>query len=381
MVINMKKINLNSLVLLLDMDVEVAKSKFGNELLLEDDIRFSILGDTSREDLENTVYFEIERSIKVRLSFGNRVVLLLSTTSYISKIAKEIYELGYSVYYVGKNKIQNNKHESFYYFINDNDKYELVTRLGDDNFFDTLRERGYNGITVIPDLHGSLQKLREAVAWAKNRRNFIMFLGDIIDYGMDSLEVVEEVYQLVVNGDAEAILGNHEKKIFRYVINYSKDKNHQTNLSHGNLMTVNRIKGLSPFDYTRWSNRFKSLVNLMRTHRISENFGFAHAALNDEAINNRSFRLPQKLERFVLFGEHRDANGNSSFNWSKDLPDGMKVIVGHTIRGKFEPYRELNDNRSEVIFLDTGCGKGGHLTTLDISIKGTAKIENMNVYY
>jgi hypothetical protein len=263
----------------------------------------------------------------------------------------------------------------------------VVQPLPDENLFTHLQERGYDGVTVVADIHGMMNPLRNAVSWAKSRNHFLLFLGDLIDYGIDTLQVVEEVYQLVARGEAEALMGNHERKIFRYLNQIEKSGASHVRLSEGNRVTINRIGSLSKFDHERWVSRFKSLVNMMRNHRVSHDFIFAHGAVLPDLWEITDARLQGALEEITLFGEVDDtvkrADGfpNRVYNWVGLLKANQTAIVGHDIRSDFKPLVQDNENGGKAIFLDTGCGKGGHLSTLDIRFSGSNfRVENFNVH-
>jgi hypothetical protein len=72
-------------------------------------------------------------------------------------------------------------------------------------------------LDIIGDVHGEyevLEQLLERLGYDANGNNaggrHLVFLGDLIDRGPDSPAVVEKVMQLVDNGVAQCILGNHE---------------------------------------------------------------------------------------------------------------------------------------------------------------------------
>ncbi len=84
-----------------------------------------------------------------------------------------------------------------------------------------LYETLFDGpIDIIGDVHGEITALRyllyrlgydDSGRHKQGRR--IVFLGDIIDRGPDSPGVVEAVIDLVKNGRAQCILGNHELNV------------------------------------------------------------------------------------------------------------------------------------------------------------------------
>jgi len=84
-------------------------------------------------------------------------------------------------------------------------------------------------LDIVGDIHGeidSLHKLLVQLGYDEQGRHpngrRIIFLGDLIDRGPDSPAVVEWVRQLVEDGRAQCILGNHELNILR---NDSKEGN------------------------------------------------------------------------------------------------------------------------------------------------------------
>jgi hypothetical protein len=266
-------------------------------------------------------------------------------------------------------------------------KAEIVIPLPDENFFANIKSRGYSGITVVADIHGMMNPLRNAISWAKSRNHFLLILGDLVDYGKDTLEVMDEAYQLVTRGDAEVLVGNHERKIFKYLTQIERSGTSNVRLSEGNRVTVNRLESLSRFDYMRWTSKFKALVNMMRNHRVSGDFIFAHGAVLPEMWNATDSRLPPYLEDVALFGQVNDMTKRSDgvpnrvYNWVELLKQNQVAIVGHDVRSDFKPFEQINKNGGKAIFLDTGCGKGGHLSTLDIRFSGEmARIENFNVH-
>ncbi|MGH1353292.1 MAG: metallophosphoesterase [Methyloligellaceae bacterium] len=84
-----------------------------------------------------------------------------------------------------------------------------------------LYEELFDGpLDIIGDIHGEITALRyllynlgydESGRHKQNRR--LVFLGDIVDRGPNSPDVVEAVMSLVKSGRAQCILGNHELNI------------------------------------------------------------------------------------------------------------------------------------------------------------------------
>jgi hypothetical protein len=390
----MKKIPLNSLVFLIDVTPEQVQDRFSaHEFVSLDDISQSLVGDDERPDIRALLGSELERRVSLKLALGQRVVVDAPDMRRDTRVnlARTAANRGHSVFYIvddlsiRRDLVRGDRLAEVVDL--NHSKAEVIQPIPDTNFFGHIQSRGYHGVTVVADIHGMINPLRNAVSWARGRNHFLLLLGDLIDYGIDTLEVVEEVYQLVTRGEAEVLMGNHERKIFKYLTQIEQKGSSHVKLSEGNRVTINRIECLSKFDHERWVSRFKALVNMMRNHRVANNFIFAHGAVLPEMWNMTGSRLPNEFESVTLFGEvdesqkRSDGFPNRVYNWVDLLKPNQTAIVGHDIRSDFKPLVQDNANGGQAIFLDTGCGKGGHLSTLDIRFSGTtAKVENFNVH-
>lgn len=383
----MKKIPLNSLVIGVGKTSEELREIFPSyEVIDHSEIRMNIVGNQIRPDLEKIVNSEFVRLINTKLAFGQRAVIgfpVVGNEKFRSSIARSVAEKGYNVIYFSDacNRINIMSTDSSGRFVESDKKYKIVHQMGD-NFFQNISENGFDGVTIVPDIHGQLYPLHDVFEWARSRNHYMLFLGDLVDYGNESIQVVNDVYQCVVRGDAEVIMGNHERKIFRYLLKHNKNETSKVPLTHGNLATIERLNDMSDGDYNRWTNRFKALVNMMRTHRVDGNFIFAHGAVKKEHWESTDYRLASSLEDFSLFGQtvkdvDSDGYPKRIYDWVDDLEKDQIAIVGHDIRSNLEPFRQTGKNGGLAIFMDTGCSKGGHLSTVDISLKtGIPKIEN-----
>ena len=84
-------------------------------------------------------------------------------------------------------------------------------------------------IDIIGDIHGEYQALCDLLrllgyddrgVHPKGRR--LVFVGDLVDRGPNSPQVVEDVMQMVQEGIAQCVLGNHELSI---LMGHAKDGN------------------------------------------------------------------------------------------------------------------------------------------------------------
>jgi protein phosphatase len=371
----MKKIPLNSLVILVDVNSRDVENKFPeHEFVSIDRVQSRLTGSDERPDLHGLFNKEMEHEVITKLSLGERVVvdvpdLRRETRIHLARLAAN---KGLSVFYIvddlniRRDMARGDKLADVIDI--KRDKIEVVLPLADLDFFEQIIARGYDGITVIPDVHGALNAMLSAVRWAHRRNNFILITGDLLDYGRESLETIDEAYRLVVRGEAEVIIGNHEKKIYRWVTQRDSSSSH-IKLSEGNKATTNRIEALSESEMERWTTRFKSLYNLARNHRVSHNFAFTHGAVHNDIWQVTSKRVSGKLEEMCLFGEvdnnaprRQDGYPNRTYKWVDKLPKDHVAIVGHDVRSTTIPLIHQGANGGQAIFLDTGCSKSGHWT-------------------
>ena len=94
------------------------------------------------------------------------------------------------------------------------------------------------GYDVIGDIHGHADELealladlgyeKKGGAWRHPERKAV-FLGDFIDRGPRQLEAVDIVRRMVDEGQAHAIMGNHE---FNAIAWYLRDENGQPLRAH-----------------------------------------------------------------------------------------------------------------------------------------------------
>jgi hypothetical protein len=80
----------------------------------------------------------------------------------------------------------------------------------------------------------------------------------------------------------------------------------------------------------------------------------------------------------ALYGEvdgalYPDGKPVRHYNWVDALPNGITAIVGHDKRGN-TPFVHTGARGGRAIFLDTGCGKGGALSFIDLPTETIGQI-------
>lgn len=413
---NIKTIPLHSLVILVGPS-HAGKTKFAEEnfphyeIVSAEKIKVELCGDPERHDINREVFEEIKNRTRAKLSIGERAVIDSNNLKRWerTKIAWIGKDFGVPVFYVIINRPLEEKKkqatDNIWYIEKQDDifrrnekeilrgdglaevipsqsKINVISKLPAGDLYNELTDRGFKGITVVPDVHGTLESLKSAVLWAQAGGRFILFLGDIIDYGPKPLECVDLVYDLVVRGQALMLIGNHENKIIRWM-EQQQTGNVKLHLSEGNQVTIDALESLDEQSRKKWLLKFKALISLSRYHVQLQNMMFAHAAIDSEFWDFDKLMLTGKQKTRAMFGEidkdkpFVDKYPNRTYNWVDEIPQGKTVIVGHDIRSTDHPYTQEGKLGGKAIFLDTGSGKGGVLSTADIKFENkSARITN-----
>jgi len=412
----MKKIPLHCLVIMVGPanggKTTLANQKFQPyEILNAEAIRSDLVGDYQRMDINDSVFREIHRRAILKLEMGERVVIDATNLRKKDRISlSEIgLKVGVPIYYIICNrpldeKLKLAKHSwraspaniigkhDHVFRSNERDilrgdgfanvieagkeDFQIVEKLPKGDIKEAIMERGYRGLMVAGDIHGMVEPLKNAIEWAIARNLFCVFLGDIVDYGPNPIECVNLVYDQVVRGRGIIIMGNHERKIERW-LDQTRHGDVRLRLSEGNKVTTRIIESM-PFDQRRkFEVRWHALMGLARHHWLVGNTLFTHGAAEPEMFDIDSARLIGRFETMALFGEvdnnapqRADGYPNRVYEWVNRIPNGKRVMVGHDIRSTIKPLVVKGSLGGEAYFMDTGSGKGGRLTSADVIFQG-----------
>lgn len=223
----------------------------------------------------------------------------------------------------------------------------------------------FDGMVTVADIHGDFESISKAYAYAKGENYFFLSLGDLVDRGSHPYEVVELMYHAIYDGRAGLIVGNHDDKFIRYAdgaqIKFSAD-------GRGTLWSVGDDRMA---EFLRMYKFMSTEPLLTGYYQKFDEMVFVHAA-SHSALWGSDFKLDAKVKARFLVGEtnneyYEDGYPKRLYNWVDKIPMGRTVIVGHDMQPIhniriIEPLVKTNVNGGKVIFLDTGCGKGGFLT-------------------
>ena len=384
------------------------------EILSPQKIKKEFVGDENRFDLNSFSWNEVIRRANLRMSLGYRTVIDGSHLKQRDRTssAQIGLNLGVPIFYVVINRPLEEKltgdayldpiikyqDELFY----QNEKqilqgdglsevidaretdFGVVHDLPIENIREELLKQGYNGITVVGDIHGMSESLKLVVEWATTRRHWLLFLGDIVDYGPKSIECIETIYDLVMRGKAGFTIGNHDKKLEKWIRQH-RHNDVKINLNESNKVTVNQFLALSDHSRYKLENKFLALIERGRTYWNIGNTYFVHGALSPNVYSIKSKKLFGKDEQMALYGEVYYENDTNyyqrNYEWVDKIPKDKRVVIGHDIKYINVPTSDRGEQGGEIIFLDTGCGKGGSLSSVDLNITNECLIiQNFNVH-
>jgi protein phosphatase len=213
-------------------------------------------------------------------------------------------------------------------------------------------------LRVVGDVHGDAAALERALATER----FVIQLGDLVDCGPDSAGAARLMARAVAEGRGLFLMGNHDHKLARALAGRAVRADAALAATLAALDGTGRaaVLGLcaaAPY-WVRDGARF-----------------FVHGGFHTSMLSMPSPRGVVRAEGAVaraLYGEptgrtQADGYPERSLAWVERIPPGLTVFCGHDRRSvDGRPATRRNARGGTAVFLDTGAGKGGHLSWLDL---------------
>jgi protein phosphatase len=236
---------------------------------------------------------------------------------------------------------------------------------------------------IIGDVHGCadelealLSKLDYLVTWLgdgeerdctvippQGRR--AIFVGDLVDRGPRTPDVLRLVRAMVRSGSALCVPGNHDVKFLRWL------HGRNVKLTHGLAESATQMEQ----ETLRSRERMKGFIDSLVSHLWLDGgtLVVAHAGIKEEMIGRSSGRVRE----FCLYGETTGETDEFGlpvrYNWASEYRGSTTVVYGHTPVVNAE---WLNN----TICIDTGCVFGGKLTALRWPEKELVEVPAAKVY-
>lgn len=243
---------------------------------------------------------------------------------------------------------------------------------------DKREERG--PFDIIGDVHGcygELVELLDKLGYQEGSGNDgsprmippngrkAVFLGDLVDRGPKSPQVLHLVMNMVACGTALCVPGNHDIKLMRKL----RGKNVQ--ITHGLAETLDQLSN-EPDDFRA---EVADFIDSLVSHYVLDGgrLVVAHAGMKAEMQGRGS----GKVREFALYGETTGETDEFGLpvrhNWAAEYRASAMVVYGHT------PVPD-SDWLNGTINIDTGCVFGGRLTALRYPERELISVEARSVY-
>ena len=204
---------------------------------------------------------------------------------------------------------------------------------------------------AIPDIHGcarSFQRLVHEVLRLE-RRDRLYLLGDLIDRGPGSKEVVDEVMRMQEAGFAvHPLRGNHEEMLSNACFDRAMFRIWMLNGGGATLASF----GVE--DPCEIPERYRTFIERLPTHILLDDVILVHAGLNFQAGDP--------------FSDTEAMLWSRSYEVDRSRIGGRRLVCGHTPQSLEAIRQSLSTDR---IMLDNGCVYGpvgglGTLTALEL---------------
>jgi protein phosphatase len=242
------------------------------------------------------------------------------------------------------------------------------------------RKAEHGPFNIVGDVHGCFDELVELMARlgyvvtpegdqynvSSPQGRKLIFVGDLVDRGPGTAQVLQLVIGLVRSGQAFCVPGNHDIKLVRAL------RGKDVKRTHGLAETMEQL-GNEP---EAFRNEVAKFLDGLVSHYVFDEgkLVVAHAGLK-EAMHGRGSGA---VREFALFGETTGETDEFGlpvrYNWASDYRGKALVVYGHT------PVPEplfLNN----TVNIDTGCAFGGRLTALRYPERETVSVAAHTTYY
>ena len=240
----------------------------------------------------------------------------------------------------------------------------------------TDRRDWHGPFDVIGDVHGCHEELVALLGrlgyepadggYRNPEGRQVIFLGDLVDRGPSTPEVLRTVMAMTRSGSALCVPGNHDIKLMRAI------QGRKVAVSHGLAESLAQLEA-EPSEFRR---EVASFIDGLVSHFVLDDgrLVVAHAGMA-ERLQGRASR---RVRDFALYGETTGETDEYGlpvrYNWAADYRGAAMVVYGHTP----VPTAEWLNN---TICIDTGCVFGGRLTALRYPERELVEVPAARVYY
>ena len=260
-----------------------------------------------------------------------------------------------AVQHIRRDRLYNNRQE----------ETGLFDIIGDvhgcyDELLALLGELGYQ---VEAEAVADVRDLGIKVTPPAGRR--AVFLGDLVDRGPASPQVLRLVMSMVRDGTALCVPGNHDSKLLRHL------NGKKVTANHGLAETLTQLEG----EPEAFKGQVRQFLDGLVSYYVLDGgkLVVAHAGLTEEMQGRNS----GAVRAFALYGETTGETDEFGlpvrYEWAREYRGRAMVVFGHTP----VPDAEWLNN---TIDIDTGCVFGGRLTALRYPERELVAVPAARVY-
>ena len=208
---------------------------------------------------------------------------------------------------------------------------------------------------AIGDVHGCYQELTQLIdRLPLCQDSTLVFLGDYVDRGPQSKQVIDFILELKTMYHVVALMGNHEDMMLEFLKDPSSSLAGFFILNGGSATLASYLNQDNNYFIPQEHQDF--LAHLPLWYETDSHF-FVHAGVPNCSLAS----LDQKEHHNDLLWIRKNFH-NSQFPWKK------VIVHGHTPKAQVE----ITDRR---INLDTGCVFNGCLTAMNMGTGETYQVE------
>ena len=203
-------------------------------------------------------------------------------------------------------------------------------------------------IFAIGDIHGCADELKRLIEQLPlEKDSTLVFLGDYINRGDQSRQVIDYILALNSQYHVVALMGNHEAMF----LDFLRDRSSQgagAFIYNGGGTTLASYGVDDPDAPCQLPPAHEAFFKSLPIYYATDDYFFVHAGLPDIPIEDIETQKHKKTMLWI-----RDKFHRSKFNW------GRLVIHGHT------PITEV-DFRKNRVNIDTACAYNNKLTAIEL---------------
>ena len=226
-------------------------------------------------------------------------------------------------------------------------------------------------IYIIGDVHGCFNTLLELIKQFPNKeKSQICFVGDVIDRGLFSCDVVE----LIMQNDYKMVMGNHERRLLSNKFEFLNNKvpfDRSWFFGNGGEATYRSYLGQSVEFKQRHVDFLESRPVYLEFKDYKTQNG-EHLVVSHSAVGNmwelrNDKYASEEFKRHLLSGRGDEMQVSGIFN-----------VYGHTPVREVKLYKNSVDIDTGCVFNEVGYDKLGALEFPSMKIYTQRNVENFN---